>query len=523
MVFKTFQELTSNAVSPRALSVPFIINCHDETFLTWIPYGEISIHTWTAPSRINSTMLSCFFNRVQNLSENMESVPVEDTIQVKNLIQGVDEMLEAPRDLETLPSSEQHLVASNLLIGLETVFRGLSKSLNNESLHFSSPSGTGPTVVGLVSIPGIEKLLDKVPLIVDAEEQVVPHEAHGELLQEIPPTLLSDVISAFISNSNTQNLSSPVKFVFKHSRTPETKGKVHCVFWEQGQNGSGRWATRGCRTMDSRDDSATCQCTHFSSFAVLVAYCDVQEEDLTLTVITYVGLSLSLLCLFLAALTFLLCKAIQNISTSLHLQLSLCLFLAHLLFLTAINRTESKVLCAIIAGALHYLYLASFTWMLLEGLQLFLTARNLMVVNHSNVNRFMKKLTFPVGYGVPAVIVAISSASRPHLYGTPKWILTFKATVQLFILGCTWCLGILQVGPAPHVMAYFTIINSLQGFFIFLVYCLLSQQVQEQYKIWFKGIKKTESEEYTLSSRAVSEPSKHSQVRSCIAPEHVTD
>ena len=61
----------------------------------------------------------------------------------QNLIQGVDEMLEAPRDLETLPNSEQHLVASNLLTGLETVLRGLSKSLNNESLHFSSPSGTG--------------------------------------------------------------------------------------------------------------------------------------------------------------------------------------------------------------------------------------------------------------------------------------------------------------------------------------------------------------------------------------------
>ncbi|XP_070648744.1 adhesion G protein-coupled receptor E2-like isoform X4 [Bos indicus] len=563
---------------------------------------KISIHTWTAPSSINSSMLSCFFERVQNLRENVESVPVQDTIQ--NLIQGVDEMLEAPRDLETLPNSEQHLVASNLLTGLETVLRGLSKSLNNESLHFSSPSGTemslkaldkedknvtliqnnikmiliwdavhesndsGPIVVGLVSIPGIEKLLDKVPLIVDAEEQAVPHETHGELLQEVPPILLSDVISVFISNSNTQNLSSPVKFVFRHSRTSETKGKVHCVFWEQGQNGSGHWATRGCRMMDNRDDSTTCQCTHFSSFAVLMAYYNMQEEDPALTVITYMGLSLSLLCLFLAALTFLLCKAIQSISTSLHLQLSLCLFLAHLLFLTAIDRTESKVLCAIIAGALHYLYLASFTWMLLEGLQLFLTARNLTVVNYSSANRFMKKLTFPVGYGVPAVIVAISSASRPHLYGTPKrcwlstekgfvwtflgpvctifsinlvfflitfWIvkkklsslnsdvstlrktrmLTFKATAQLFILGCTWCLGILQVGPAPHVMAYlFTIINSLQGFFIFLVYCLLSQQVQEQYKIWFKGIKKkkTESEEYTLSSRAILEPSKHSEV-----------
>ena len=63
-----------------------------------------------------------------------------------------------------------------------------------------------------------------------------------------------------------------------------------------------------------------------------------------LAAITYVGLGLSLLCLLLAALTFLLCKAIQNTSTSLHLQLSICLFLAHLLFLTAIDRTEIKVL-----------------------------------------------------------------------------------------------------------------------------------------------------------------------------------
>lgn len=59
-------------------------------------------------------------------------------------------------------------------------------------------------------------------------------------------------------------------------------------------------------------------------------------------------------------------------------------------------------------------------------------------------------------------------------------MLTFKATAQLLILGCTWCLGVLQVGPAARVMAYlFTIINSLQGAFIFLVYCLLSQQVPQ--------------------------------------------
>ena len=73
-----------------------------------------------------------------------------------------------------------------------------------------------------------------------------------------------------------------------------------------------------------------------------------------LTMITYMGLSLSLLCLFLAALTILLCQSIQNTSTSLHLQLSICLFLAYLLFLTGIKRTEPEV--GELAKTLSYLF-----------------------------------------------------------------------------------------------------------------------------------------------------------------------
>uniref|UniRef100_A0A8C8Y658 Adhesion G protein-coupled receptor E2 n=1 Tax=Panthera leo TaxID=9689 RepID=A0A8C8Y658_PANLE len=397
-----------------------------------------------------------------------------------------------------------------------------------------------------------------------------------EWLGEVSPVLLSDVVSAFVSNKDTQNLKSPAPTdaLFLQSVTPGPTQKVFCVFWEHSQDGGGHWSTTGCRMAATRDASTTCQCSHLSSFAVLMAHGHVQKEDPVLVVITYVGLGLSLLCLLLAALTFLLCKAIQNTSTSLHLQLSICLFLAHLLFLTAIDQTKIKLLCAIIAGALHYLYLASFTWMLLEGLHLFLTARNLTVVNYSSMSRFMKRLMLPVGYGVPALIVAISAASRPSLYGTPTrcwlhtdkgfvwtflgpvctifsinlafflmtfWIvknklsslnrdvstlqntrmLTFKAMAQLLILGCTWCLGVLQVGPAARVMAYlFTIINSLQGAFIFLVYCLLSQQVREQYGKWFRGVRKAkaEPENYTLSSGTVSDASKHSAVRLCSVP-----
>ncbi|KAB0387336.1 hypothetical protein FD755_002292 [Muntiacus reevesi] len=144
------------------------------------------------------------------------------------------------------------------------------------------------------------------------------------------------------------------------------------------------------------------------------------SEDPVLTMITHAGLSLSLLCLLLAALTFLLCRSIRNTSTSLHLQLSICLFLAYLLFLTGITRTEPEALCKVIAGVLHYLYLAAFTWMFLEGLHLFLTVRNLKVANYTSAGRFKKRFMYPVGYGVPAVIVAVSAAINPQGYGTAK-------------------------------------------------------------------------------------------------------
>nr|KAF6283206.1 adhesion G protein-coupled receptor E2 [Pipistrellus kuhlii] len=553
---------------------------------------------WNAHPRVNnSKRLSPLVQKFNDLDRDFKSASDLDNIQ--DLIQEVDDLLESPGDLETWPHSDQNYVATNLLLNMEHVVRKLSKAPPNESLTFKATGGTelslkikkqgdrtvtfsvnqtkmmldwdavqesgdsGPSTVGLLSTPGMGKLMAEAPLVLQAEEQSVLHETHKGLLQEVSLILFSDVISVFVSN-NTQNLSSPVTFIFKHAVAPEPQQKLFCVFWESGQNKS-YWSTKGCWRVGTRDASTTCQCSHLSSFAVLMAHYDVQGEDPALAVITYVGLSLSLLCLLLAALTFLLCKAIQNTSTSLHLQLSLCLFLAHLLFLTAIDRTENKVLCAVIAGALHYLYLASFTWMLLEGLHLFLAACNLRVVNYSSVSRFMKWLMFPVGYGVPAVIVGISAASRPHLYGTPArcwlstqkgfiwtflgpvctifsinlvfflmtiWILktklsslnkdvstlqntrmlTFKAMAQLFILGCTWCLGILQVGPAAHAMSYlFTIINSLQGVFIFLVYCLLSQQVQAQYRKWLKGVKETkvDSEKYTLSSRAMCKVSKH--------------
>ncbi|XP_032691804.1 adhesion G protein-coupled receptor E3 isoform X1 [Lontra canadensis] len=506
-------------------------------------------------------------SQLQRVVETFESLLANKTLlgtgekeKVASWATGVLQTLETDALDTALKSPEQKIQKiHNSTVAIETrvvtdncseeeqIF-SLNTHMNSVDIHCNDVvqgNIQGPTAVALISYSSLGNIINATFFEESNEKDRV--------------YLNSEVVSAAIGPQRNKSLSKSVILSFQHVKMKSNKGKAFCVYWKSTGD-HGQWSRDGCFLIQENETHTICNSTHLSSFAVLMALTS-QEKDPGLTVITYVGLGISLLCLLLAALTFLLCKTIQNTSTSIHLQLSICLFLAHLLFLTAIDQTEIKVLCAIIAGALHYLYLASFTWMLLEGLNLFLTARNLTVVNYSSVSKIMKKLMFPVGYGVPAIIVAISAVIKSDLYGTPDrcwlnldqgfiwsflgpvctiicvnlvifllilWILkrklsslnsevstiqnirmlTLKATAQLFILGCTWFLGILQVGPAAHVMAYlFTIINSLQGVFIFLVYCLLSQQVRK----WFGEItkSKSESEAYTLSTKfgADSKPS----------------
>lgn len=370
--------------------------------------------------------------------------------------------------------------------------------------------------------------------------------------------LNSQIVSAAIGPKRNTSLSQSVILNFQHVKMNPGIKKIFCVYWKGTKEG-GHWSTEGCVLMQANETHTTCSSTHLSSFAVLMAF-HSQKHDPALNVITYVGLSLSLLCLLLAALTFLLCKPIQNTSTSLHLQLSICLFLAHLLFLTGIDQTEPEVLCSVIAGMLHYLYLAAFTWMLLEGLHLFLTVRNLKVANYTSAGRFKKRFMYPFGYGIPAVIVAISAIAGHRNYGTYThcwlkidkgfiwsfmgpvalivlinlvfyfqilWILrtklsslnkevstikntrimTLKSIAQLFILGCSWGLGFFMVEEVGKtvgsIIAYtFTIINILQGVLLFVVYCLLNLQVQMEFKKWFHGLWKGIETESTEVSRS---------------------
>nr|XP_048688272.1 adhesion G protein-coupled receptor E3-like [Caretta caretta] len=151
--------------------------------------------------------------------------------------------------------------------------------------------------------------------------------------------LNSRVVSGAVGDGRPINLSRPANLTLRHKQDKKREEEALCVYWKVVAE-SGSWSPDGCTAVHTNSTHTTCRCDHLSSFADLMAPTTV-TESYPLTVVTYMGLTFSMLCLLLAILTFLLCRSIRNVSTSLHLQLCLCLFLADLLFLIALTRTGS--------------------------------------------------------------------------------------------------------------------------------------------------------------------------------------
>lgn len=334
----------------------------------------------------------------------------------------------------------------------------------------------------------------------------------------------SKIISVTVTNPETSVLKEPIHITFNHKQ--QLQNTSQCVFWDSSLNG-GAWSSRGCTVKESNPKYTVCACNHLSSFAVLMALYEV-EDEFELQLITWVGLSLSLVCLFICILTFGLIRSIQSQRTKIHLHLSISLFSAFFIFLIGISRTETKVGCAVVAGLLHFFFLASFCWMCLEGIQLF---RMVVLVFNSS---FRTLYLMAAGYGVPAVIVSISAFTNANGYGTEKycWLsldsiwsffgpaciiifvniifflitvwklaqkfsslnpdldnlqkirtFTVTAVAQLCVLGTMWIFGCFQFEENTIVMTYlFSIFASLQGVLIFILHCLCSKQVRDEYK-----------------------------------------
>uniref|UniRef100_A0A665XFI4 Adhesion G protein-coupled receptor L3 n=1 Tax=Echeneis naucrates TaxID=173247 RepID=A0A665XFI4_ECHNA len=350
----------------------------------------------------------------------------------------------------------------------------------------------------------------------------------------------SPVITAAINkDANKVYLSDPVIFTIRHLQQSKENFNPNCSFWSYSKKTmTGYWSTQDCRLLGTNRTHTTCSCTHLTNFAVLMAHVDVKNtapvHDMLLDVITWVGILLSLVCLLISLFTFCFFRGLQSDRNTIHKNLCISLFIAESLFLVGINRGDQPIACAVFAALLHFFFLAAFTWMFLEGVQLYIMLVEVFESEHSRRRYF-----YLVGYGVPALIVAVSAAVDYRSYGTDQvcwlrldtyfiWSFIGPATLiimlnviflgialykmfhhtailkpdsgcldninyqdyepeikswvigaiaLLCLLGLTWAFGLMYVNESTVVMAYlFTIFNSLQGMFIFIFHCVLQKK-----------------------------------------------
>ncbi|XP_074386345.1 adhesion G protein-coupled receptor E5-like isoform X4 [Zonotrichia albicollis] len=234
---------------------------------------------------------------------------------------------------------------------------------------------SGLSLVGLLTLPGLPQALSGAPPVLWG--------GWGGSLPRPPrrgrpfPSyrVLSPVGAAFVARESPGRARGgpAVTLRFRHpAPDPKLGGTVLCAFWNPRE---GRWDTGGCRLVPPKNGTppqghgTVCACEHLTSFAVLLAFNEIQDHWL-LDLVTQVALSLSVVALVAAAATFALCRAVAEPRRTLQLHLSLSLLGGHLAFLLGIDGAHSPVPCTVTALFLHLCYLSAFCWMALQGAHL---------------------------------------------------------------------------------------------------------------------------------------------------------
>ncbi|ELW66977.1 putative G-protein coupled receptor 133 [Tupaia chinensis] len=303
-------------------------------------------------------------------------------------------------------------------------------------------------------------------------------------------------------------------------------------------SGEGVWSSQGCELTEGNLSHSVCHCTHLTNFAILMQVVPLelsQGHQVALSSISYLGCSLSVLCLAATLLTFAMLSSVSTMRNQryhIHTNLSCAVLAAQVLLLTSSHFEPGTAPCRALAVLLHFLFLSAFAWMLAEGLHLY----SMVVKVFGSEDSRRLYYYYAVGWGLPLLICVVSVPSARDSYGTSNncWLsldsgaiwafvapalvvivvnvgiliavtrvlsqisadnyrvhgdpsalrLTAKAVVVLLpILGTSWLFGVLAVNGHALVFQYvFAALNSLQGLFIFLFHCLLNSEVRAAFK-----------------------------------------
>ncbi|XP_058692093.1 adhesion G-protein coupled receptor G6 isoform X1 [Poecile atricapillus] len=323
----------------------------------------------------------------------------------------------------------------NLALGVSSInstsFKGGSFSVspqNNASdFQIDFDKDQSSAIASVVLPPSLLKNLSQDEFEVISRAQFTFFNKNG-LFQdaENPANLTSFVVACSIGNLTIQDLQDYVKVTIKHTKIQEDP-KPTCVFWDMNKNGgNGGWNPAGCQVdAESNENETVCLCNHLTHFGVLmdlqrtVTQIDPQNTKV-LTFITYIGCGISAIFSAATLLTYIAFEKLRrDYPSKILMNLSTALLFLNLIFLLDgwIASFDIDGLCIAVAALLHFFLLATFTWMGLEAVHMYIA---LVKVFNTYIRRYILKFCI-IGWGLPALVIAIILASAntnaSHVYG----------------------------------------------------------------------------------------------------------
>uniref|UniRef100_H3C5V0 Uncharacterized protein n=1 Tax=Tetraodon nigroviridis TaxID=99883 RepID=H3C5V0_TETNG len=356
----------------------------------------------------------------------------------------------------------------------------LNKTDNSSSELLGSLEGLSDKLVGEFEIETGQVILNKTsfsdPFVANVNSSVTINISNtsSENASVITTMLLTGLINVMptrnqsINNETDNTINAAVVLVkidTKIGNVILTFNKLNntlklnpqCVFWNfTAFNNLGAWDDFGCTFVSDINDIVTCNCTHLTSFSILMSTrLPVVRPGVkvALDLITYVGVGISLaslvICLILEGYVW---KAVTRNSTAFMRHVSivntaLSLLIADICFIIAASFAKNPGEnpgedynvpvgpCSAATFFMHLFYLALFFWMLVSGLLLFY--RTVMIFSHMSKSA-MLAIGFCLGYGCPLVIavvtVAVTAPSGGYVQGNEACWLNWTKSKALLAL-----------------------------------------------------------------------------------------
>ncbi|XP_072426071.1 adhesion G protein-coupled receptor B1 isoform X10 [Chiloscyllium punctatum] len=346
-------------------------------------------------------------------------------------------------------------------------------------------------------------------------------------------TVLNSKVLSVIMKPSPKTLASPLEIEFSHLYNGTTNQS--CIAWDETDTFAvqGVWSSRGCKTFPIDSSRTKCQCDRLSSFAILAQLSSDSNMDKVIlpSVTLIVGCGVSSLTLLLLIIIYVsVWRYIRSERSVILINFCLSIISSNALILIGQTQTRNKVICTLVAAFLHFFFLSSFCWVLTEAWQSY------MAVTGRLRNRIIRKRFLCLGWGLPALVVATSVGfTKSKGYGTVNYcwlsleggllyafvgpaavvvlvnmvigILVFNKLVSkdgitdkklkeragaslwsscvvLPLLALTWMSAVLAITDRRSALfqILFAVFDSLEGFVIVMVHCILRREVQDAVK-----------------------------------------